>query len=157
MPIGDVDALSIHAATPLLRSVHLDGEMTWWTFQDFDTSGTNIHASYESGDFVLSGRDTVENYETVLKRVRVDVIQRNGYTNDFSFYAIDNNNVAGPRSHDLMTCLDVAAPTIDLGNNGPDGQFSTTFTVGGAPVPIVDPAGLSILRRRESSSLAPGR
>ncbi len=153
IPIVDPDALVIHSAAPELQFVELGPVQpipgTW----SVDTTGTNITAHVFVGSLVLDGVDTVAHYQQVLRTLQlVTVPPLPGHSLEIDLYAIDANQNQGPQVHSLVTIENPPPALVDLNGSAPGDGFSATFTIGGPPVPIVDPAGLTIQRRELSLS-----
>ncbi len=121
VPIGEVDNLSIHSSTGMLQSVSISSRNGPVNIGAIDTTGTNIHVT--PSPYQLSGLDTVENYVSLLKQLRVTLTNQDGGTLPITLVAKDANGVEGPSSYDLMTAKP-APPTIDIGGTLPDGALS---------------------------------
>jgi len=164
IPIGDVSRLDISAGTTHLLSLRIGAQVpsAWYQAasqlgQDFDvlsinTTGTNITASQVGNEYLLSGFDTLENYESVLKSMRITGYSTfwgydQGITMPLYLIATDANGLEGPRSHHLMTTLNERPPMLDLDTTSPF-DVRTAETMPGQPVALVNPVALEISTNR---------
>lgn len=142
--IGDGDSASLSSLTVVITNLADPGFETLAA----DTTGTNITSAYDSfsGKLLLSGVASVAHYQQVLRTLTYDntavlptlgsrIIQVQG--NDGTLAS----NVAVTMLT-LESIIGGASPTLDLDANNSSGatgsDFRTTFTEGGAAVPIVD-------------------
>ncbi len=146
MPVVDVDALTVQSPTPTLQAVVVSGVPTGSAALSVDTSGTTIVAGPSGGNLVMTGNDTLEHYQAVLRTLTLQGSGLSpGQTQEIDLYAVDANGMRGPTTHALVTIENPPPPVIDLDGTSASNNFSTKFAVGSlVPVPIVDPVGLSI-------------
>ena len=93
---------------------------------EFDTSGTNISVSIDSSSFLLTGADTAEHYQAVLRSARVGYVI--GAAGDISSFEITVTSAAGTSAsvNSLVTTVLLPPPTIDLNGSEPGINVETT-------------------------------
>ena len=143
-PLFDDDRLSIessHAMTLVGAQINLYALQQ--ASASVDTSGTNIHAFTTGLGLTLSGEDTVENYEQVLRSLKFVSVNTATGTYPVRFTVTDQIG-AGQSATALVTVVNPPLTLLDLDGDPDHAYFAATFRPGFGPVPIVDATGLSI-------------
>lgn len=108
-----------------------------------NTTGTNITASYDPGTGILSltGSDTVENYQQVLRTITYNNTSANpNATTRIITFVVSDGSYTSPLA---STTLGINAPTVDL-NGDASGIDYFTFFPGGSAVAAVDRLNLTV-------------
>jgi VCBS repeat-containing protein len=111
-----------------------------------DNVTTNISGSYAAGTLMLSGTDTVQDYQAVLDAVSyrsTAADPSNGGTdpNRTITWTVNDgvlsSQTPGPDVNETILHFDVA-PTVDLDSSSPGTGFTTTYTTSTPPIAIVN-------------------
>lgn len=108
-----------------------------------DTTGTGITANYDPGTGILSlsGSDTVENYQQVLRSIAYNNTSANpDATIRLVTFVVSDGSYISPLS---TTTVGINAPTVDLNGNA-SGIDYLTFFPGGSAVAAVDSLNLAV-------------
>ena len=127
--------------------------------RDDATNGANITVEYDpnSAILVLSGNASIEDYQTLLRRLMYENTEANpGFPNTdprmIQFVAFDGQNYSTP-AEVLLTFESVNdAPLLDLNGDTDGTNFTTVFTEEGSPVSLTDPQ--AVLFDIDNTSLA---
>lgn len=95
-------------------------------FLSADTSGTNISASYSARVLTLSGIDSLENYQQVLRTVRYNATQPTMEILDRTIeFIVDDNSMVANLSPVATVTLNVGTTTEISGTSGADFLIGT--------------------------------
>lgn len=137
LTVTDADDAELQSATVTLTNHPNDANETLTV----DTTGTSIASSYSAATGVLSltGPDTAENFQQVLRTVTYQNLSQAPDTTDriVEFVASDgtSSSVTATATITIQPVND--APNVDLNGGGAGTGFTATFTEDGGPVAIV--------------------
>ncbi len=115
--IGVYDGANLKNATVSVASGFTLGDLL-----TADTGGTNIHASYNAlnGVLTLTGNDTLAHYDQVLQSIKFSSIQTSGGTVAIDWQITDQNNQASAVATSQVNVTGIfGAILVDKGNPGP--------------------------------------
>ncbi|WP_207687081.1 PKD domain-containing protein [Desulfonema limicola] len=98
-----------------------------------DVSGTSISQSYDQGRLILSGNDTIENYNKVLQSITFETDRQNPYDTarivDISFTAEDETgSITIPAAKTTINIIPINdPPVIDLDLSSPEQGYKAGF------------------------------
>jgi len=139
LSVTDTDDANIQSATIVLTN-RPDGDDE---ILAVDTTGTNIvAASYNpaTGELLLTGSDTFENYQAVLRTLTYDNASQNPDDTDRLIEVTVNDGVSDSpvATSTISITPENDAPELDLNGDDSGIDFAATFTEDGGPVVIVD-------------------
>ena len=131
----------------------------------FDISGTAISGVYDAGVLTLTGTDTIENYEAVLRSVQYENLSENPTEGDRTIeVSLDDGTDFGPISTSTVTvAADNDAPELTLPGAFGDPTTPVEFTLGDmiaftaeATDPDNDPTELTFMLDLDNSGITSG-
>ena len=138
LTLTDVDSTHMHSASVTITNL-LDGASEALLV---DVADSGISAEYDSteGILYLTGSDTLESYQTVLRTVRYDNLSNTPNEADriIEFRASDGARVSAAATATVSVTAANDAPVVDLNGEAEGLDFTAQFTEDGGPVGIVD-------------------